>query len=165
MASALLVHHYCRTYFVNPLLRFGCTVMPARFHPAATKISTTIWMARWMISLLLEESGARASFARTAHTGCNKAVFKSAKLAISFALLLLIDELLWMIIGRTPSCYMSVHELRLLSFITSVRAWARSRRGAGEVNEFAICSTSGAAKIQLFSKYFRIMINQLKSKR
>lgn len=80
MASALLVLGYCRTYFVNPLLRFGCTVMPARFHPAATKISTTIWMARWMISLLLEESGARASFAKTAHTGCNKAVFKSANL-------------------------------------------------------------------------------------
>ena len=74
--------------------------------------------------------------------------------AISFALLLLIDELLWMIIGRTPSCYMSVHELRLLSFITSVRAWARSRRGAGEVNEFAICSTSGAAKIQLCQQIF-----------
>jgi hypothetical protein len=39
---------------------------------------------------------------------------------------------------------MSAHELRLLSFNTSVSAWARSRVGFGASTELATCSTSSA---------------------
>jgi hypothetical protein len=42
--------------------------------------------------------------------------------------------------------HMRLQALRLLSFKTSVRACARSFKGGGDINEFAMCSTSGAGK-------------------